>query len=321
MDQATPELHIICERDVGLFSLVQQVVATVPWALTERRVPIAYFGERTCYWTPNGYGGRDTVWEYYFEPLVDSHPVSAIPLGVRAALAERPPSPWDVGHRVDERTFASSNYGDHPDLRGRALPIPYQWDDPDADLRRQAKKVIDEFVRPRARLRREADRFAGAHLAGRPAIGVHVRGTDATSSSEPRAFRQGSLVPSRYVAAIDGLLARQPEAAVLVATDDQASLDHLARRFGERVVAYDAVRHDGGEAAGRDRRERPRGARGKEVAHRDRAARNGADAVVEYLLLSRCDHLVHNGSSLARTVLLNAPDMAHTNTHGRRAPR
>jgi hypothetical protein len=56
------------------------------------------------------------------------------------------------------------------------------------------------------------------------------------------------------------------------------------------------------------------------AADRDRAARNGEDAIVEYLLLSRCDHLVHNGSSLARMVLLNAPH-PHTNTHRRRALR
>jgi hypothetical protein len=50
---------------------------------------------------------------------------------------------------------------------------------------------------------------------------------------------------------------------------------------------------------------------------RDVAARNGEGAVVEYLLLSRCHHLVHNGSSLARTVLLNVPELPHTNTHRR----
>jgi hypothetical protein len=316
---ARPELHVICERDVGLFSLVQQVVANVVWAQAEGRVPVALFGERTCYWSPNGYCGKDTVWEYYFEPLVADHPASAIPEDVRATLRERPPSPWDVGYRVDEHTFATSHYGDHPDLRGRALPIPYEWDDPDGDLRARAKEVIDEFVRPRAHLRRLADGFASTHLAGRPAIGVHVRGTDATSSDERRAFRQGSLVLSRYVAAIDGLLAGRPDAVVLVATDDQASLDHLTRCFGERVVAYDAVRHVGGEPAGQG----PTGwiMPGYIAGDRDRAARNGADAVVEYLLLGRCDHLVHNGSSLARTVLLDAPGLPHTNTHGSRARR
>ena len=48
---------------------------------------------------------------------------------------------------------------------------------------------------------------------------------------------------------------------------------------------------------------------------RDRAAQNGEEAIVEYLLLSRCDFLVHNGSSLARTVLLTRPALRHINTH------
>jgi hypothetical protein len=148
--------------------------------------------------------------------------------------------------------------------------------------------------------------------------GVRARGTDATSSQELRAFRQGSLVLSRYVAEIERLLELQPRAKLFVATDEQASLDHLAKVFGPRVLAYESVRHQGGEAAGQG----PTGWIMPAYIARDRdgAAKNGEDAVVEYLLLSRCHYLVHNGSSLARTVLLNAPHLPHTNTHRRSLP-
>lgn len=313
------QLHVMCERDVGLFSLVQQVVANVPWALADGRTPVAYFGPRTCYWTPNGYRGGTTVWEYYFEAVVPSHPVEVISDHVRAALAERHPSPWEVGYRVDEATFASSHYGDHPELRGRALPIPYRWADPDPGLRRRAKAVIDKFVRPRAYIQRRADDFVATYLDGHEVIGVHVRGTDAASADERRDFRQGSLVLARYVEALEGLIAVHPRARVFVATDDQSSLDYLTDHFGERVVACDAVRHQGGEPAGQG----PTGwiMPAYIAGDRDRAARNGEDAVVEYLVLSRCDHLVHNGSSLARTVLLNVPAVPHTNTHAGGAAR
>jgi hypothetical protein len=103
-----------------------------------------------------------------------------------------------------------------------------------------------------------------------------------------------------------------------VATDEQASLDHVTKAFGRRVVAYDSVRHQGGEAAGQG----PTGWIMPAYIARDRdvAAMNGEDAVIEYLLLSRCHYLVHNGSSLARTVLLNAPRLPHTNTHRRSVP-
>jgi len=61
-------LHIICERDAGLFSLIQQVIANIPWAILEGRIPVVHFQGKTCYWTPDGYHDKDTVWEYYFEP-------------------------------------------------------------------------------------------------------------------------------------------------------------------------------------------------------------------------------------------------------------
>jgi len=80
--------------------------------------------------------------------------------------------------------------------------------------------------------------------------------------------------------------------------------------------SYDSIRHEGGESAGRD----PTGwVMPAYIAQdRDQTARNGEDPVVEYLLLSQCNYIVHNGSSLARTVLLKVPAMRHSNTHGRR---
>jgi hypothetical protein len=312
-------LHVVCERDVGLFSLIQQVIANIPWALAEHRIPVVHFGRGTCYWTPNGYRDGQTVWEYHFEPVIPGHPASSIPEPVRARLSAEPPSPHEVGYLADEHTFVSSHFGDHPQLTGTALRIPYRWDDPDDALRRQAKAIIDRYIRPRAYLLQKVDDFFASRMAGHHLIGVHARGTDATSRQELRPFRQGSLVLSRYVAEIERLLDTQPRAKILVASDEQATLDHLASAFGVRVIAYDTVRHRDGEAAGQG----PTGWIMPAYIARDRdvAARNGEDAVIEYLLLSRCHQLVDNGSSLARTVLLNAPELPHTNTHRRSVVR
>jgi len=41
-------LHVICERDAGLFSLIQQVIANIPWAIQEGRLPVVYFQGKTC---------------------------------------------------------------------------------------------------------------------------------------------------------------------------------------------------------------------------------------------------------------------------------
>jgi hypothetical protein len=307
------KLHIMCERDVGLFSLIQQVISNACWAIEEGRIPIAYFQDKTCYWKSDGYRGRETVWEYYFEPVVKEYPASRIPQRVRKIIRERHPSPFEIGYFANDRTFVSSHFGDHPALKGKALSIPYLWDDPHGPLRQVASTIIHRFIRPRSYILQKEINFFRQHMEGHYNIGVHMRGTDATSSQEVRAHRHGSLHPQRFVSEIRRLLEVWPAARIFVATDAEDSLALLRSAFGKGVFAYDTVRHEGGDPAGKG----PTGwimpayiVRGGNCA-----ARNGEDAVVEYLLLSRCDCLIHNGSSLARTVLLNVPHLPHINTH------
>lgn len=307
------KLHIMCERDVGLFSLIHQVIANIPWAIDADRIPIAFFQDKTCYWTPKGYRNRDTVWEYYFEPIVASYPASIIPRHVRGIIANNFPTAFDVGFFADENCYVSAHYGDHPALKGKTFPIPYLFDDPDDLARQVAHNILRRFIRPRDYLREKANRFLDQYSDGNPIIGVHVRGTDSISEEEQRPHRRGSLILSKYVSEIQRLIKAEPTASVFVATDAQSSLDQLRNAFGSRIIAYDSLRHQSGEAAGK-------GPTGWMVPayiakDRDRAARNAEEAVIEYLLLSRCIHLVHNGSSMARTVLLNVPQLLHTNTH------
>lgn len=306
-------LHIICERDAGLFSLIQQVIANIPWAIQEERIPIVYFQDKTCYWTPNGYHDKDTVWEYYFEPVVMAYPTSSIPQHLREIISNNHPSPYEVGYFADDHTFVSKHFGDHPTLRGKTLSIPYLWDDPDDGLRQEANDIIRRFIQPRDYVQQKVHHFFQQYMNGHHNIGVHVRGTDATSNQEIRPHRQGSLVLSKYVTEIQRLLEVRPTARIFVATDAQSSLEYLRKAFGTRVFAYNSIRHESGEAAGKG----PTGwiMPAYIAGDRDRAAKNGEDAVIEYLLLSRCNHLVHNGSSIARTVLLNVPQLPHTNTH------
>ncbi|MGA2329099.1 MAG: O-fucosyltransferase family protein [Bryobacteraceae bacterium] len=308
-------LHIICEKDVGLFSLVHQVISQIPWALQERRIPIAYFRERTCYWTPGGYRDSDTVWEYYFEPIVPSHPASAIPQHIREAISLSPPDYLEPGYFADENVFVSCHIGNHPDLEGKTLFIPHQLHDPDDSVRRKGGVITRRFVRPRAYLVEKADRFFREHMNRRYVIGVHIRGTDAVSEQQLREalYRRESLQLPNYVKEIERLLKAEPEAAIFVASDAQSSVDYIRDAFGSRVIAYDSIRHLGGELAGRG----PSGWLMPAYVTQDRvvAARNGEEAVIEYLLLSRCNYFVHNGSSLARMVLLKAPRLPDTNTY------
>jgi hypothetical protein len=310
-----PVLHVCRERDVGLFSLIQQVIANIPWALREGRIPVADFRHRTCYWTAHGYRDRDSVWEYYFEPIVAGYPAAAIPDYVSALVEGSFPDQSNLGYFADAHAYVTNHYGDHESLRGTSPRIPYTTGNPSAALRQHTSEIIRAFIRPRQYVERAVGRFYDNHMRGREVIGVHIRGTDAVSARETREYRQGSLDLERFAAAVTQQLNERPRARVLVATDAESSLRYLADALEDRVFFYDAVRHTTGEAAGRG----PTGCimPAYVAADSDTAARNGEDAVVEYLLLTRCSHLVHNGASLATTVLLHNPLMPHTNTHCR----
>jgi len=308
------KLHIICERDVGLFSLIQQVIANIPWALGEDRIPVAYFGDRTCYWTPGGYQHKNTVWEYYFEPIFPGYPAQRIPQWLCRAIADRFPSPFEVGYATEDGSFVTNHFGDHPELRGKALSIPYLIEDPTQELRNLTSTLIREYVRPRQSIREQACSFIVEHQFDEQfTIGVHARGTDAISALERRSHRRGSLALTRYAGELHNLLEIHPEAAIFVATDAKSSLQYFKHHFGSRVIAYDSIRHEKGPAAGRG----PTGWIMPAYIATDRAqaAKNGEQAIIECLLLSECDYLVHNGSSLARTALLKSPQLLHTNTH------
>ncbi len=304
---------LICERDVGLFSLIQQVIANIPRALAEDRIPIVLFGASCSYHTSKGYQNRDTVWEYYFEPVVSNAPAASVSADILARIPETHRLGKSVGHKIDERYYASAHFGDHPHLAGKALTIPWQWDDPNPTLRRKTAPIVKQYIRPRAYLTEKVERFYAEQLAGKPIIGVQIRGTDAVSQAETRAFRSGSLQPHAYIAAVERLLTKMPNARIFVATDAESSLAFMKEHFGDRVVAYDSLRQQSEKSAGRG----PQGClMPAYIADKpDAAARNGEEAILEYLLLCRSDVLVHNGSSLARTVLLTCPELPHIRTN------
>lgn len=305
--------HIICERDVGLFSLILQVIANIPWANHEGRTPIVFFNKRCAYWTPKGFRGKSNVWEYYFEPLHPDHSADTTPHDLLEKIQDNPPSEKYLGYFADPDTFVTNHFGDHPKSKRKALQIPYKWADPDISLRKKASEIIHQYIHPRAYILEQVDNFFNANLNGAFVIGLHIRGTDAGSKQERSPYRQGLLNLANYIREVKTCLDAHPDAKIFVATDSQASLEAIQSQFGTKVFAYDSIRHHSGEPAGQG----PTGhIMPKYISEdRERAAQNGMEAVIEYLLLTKSDVLIHNGAGIARTVLLTCPNLMHVNTY------
>ncbi|MEM7561568.1 MAG: hypothetical protein AAF353_00820 [Pseudomonadota bacterium] len=291
--EGPPQLVVIRERDVGLFSLFLQVVNTVQAIEPLVLIPIVWFDNRCVYFKEGGYRGRKTVWEYYFEPIDPDHSEDQIP---------------DLQNlKGMENTIYTSDY--YPDFA--AVPdadrIPFLSDVNDHH-RRIGANIVSKYIRPRDYIVQKVEGFYFRQLSGHFVIGMHIRGTDAIGSL----MREKEVEIVDYAAEADRIVsARRSQGEsgfrIFVATDDEKYVDGLRARYGERLVCYDAIRkrNESDKGAG------PTGALMPDYIANDPdvASKNGEDVVVEYMLLCKSDYFIYNISSVSRAVLITCPDL------------
>lgn len=144
-------------------------------------------------------------------------------------------------------------------------------------VRNRAADLIDRHIGPAPHVRDMVEEFI-ARWQGAAVIGVHYRGTDKVVDAR--------RVPYDEVAAkiADRLSAAGRHSQVFVATDEDAFVEFVRRRFPDRVLARDLFRSSDGRPI--------------DVVNDDGNYQKGLDAVVDCLLLSRTDFLIRTASNL-----------------------
>ena len=315
---------------MGLFSMVLQVLNTLHALEDQRiaRVPVALFGRALLYFQEHGHEERRTVWEYYFEPLVnevDERPLLAL-LGDRALdLLESKRKELELERGAVEfpqdlhllKPLSPGDRSNLEHLNTLVSNLDWAWTEnfqPTIDGRRPADNfqitqergadLVNRYVRPRSHLRRRAQTLYEAQLAGHYVIGVHVRGTDGHSAPA-----RGVEIPfDRYFSEIERRIERVGRDAcrVFLATDEDAIVSRFEERFGVLLVYCDVIRKvTGDEIFGHG----PTGQvmPGYIAKEGGSAVKNGDDAVLEYSLLTRSDVLIHNVSSLSFAARYSVP--------------
>ncbi len=311
-----PKFYILFEKDVGLFSLIQQVINHIPIVEQQKRIPIVFFTNRCCYWAKDGYHDRDTVWEYYFEPVIQNFSVSKIPNIAKDSIMSFDTTKTLSGFTINENIFATNHFGDHPDFKGKSLKIPYKWNDPNQQLRIKSSHIISQYIRPRNYIQKKVDTFINNNMKGNYVIGTHIRGTDVTDKQEHNFHRRASYDLNAYKVKIRSILKNHQQAKIFIATDSLAALKSLEQEFPNKTIHYSSIFHHSGNVSGTG----PTGwsIPGYLANDSQKAALNGEEAVIDYLLLSHSDFLIHNGSGLARTALLKSHSLDHYNVHSKK---
>jgi hypothetical protein len=178
----------------------------------------------------------------------------------------------------------------HPTVvlhHGLRSPDPVDLDDehfPRLDA--AAARVFLTALEPLLEIADAADRFAAGRLSRRPVVGLHVRHGNGEREERigGRATSRLNREPAALLAAYRSALAAAaaaggPYPTIFLATDSVTVQERFAVSLPGVVLYPKILRPAGGGAL-----------------HSDPADRGGPDALVEMLLLARCEALVHNDS-------------------------
>jgi hypothetical protein len=261
-----------------------------------------YFNRHCPYWTEGGYNGARNVWEYYFEPVSELR-ISDLVSVTQDELEGASVSDFRSREIALNTAPDSPGWIDTPPgvLASNVWPRPIT--PTHFRVPRRQRRLLADIVARRIRVRPEisvkADAFFAEHLAGRPFVGVHIRGREKAAERIFAGF-PGVLPIEVYTSAIDAHLVREPRALILCATDSDDALQQLANRYGSRVVAYPSHRLRSEEES---------------VGLHHRASSGidpailGEEVIIEWLLLSRSELLVHGQSNVSLAATLLAPAM------------
>jgi len=196
--------------------------------------------------------------------------------------------PSEIDHPEDVLVWLSWMFREEEFKSHRAI-FPKEWIRlKDDSLKRKiftdslalAKDIVDQ-----------ADLFERQHFSG-SVIGVHVRFTDNRTTF----FLKKVRPPEAYFPVIEDLMRNLEDAKIFLCSDNKSVVEMFQKRYNP-VIARDKYFSPEGSAIHSS----------KECADK---IKMGKDALVEMLLLSRCQHLIHGGSTFTKISRLMAPPNA-----------
>lgn len=214
----------------------------------------------------------NNVWEYYFYPVSSS----------KISPEESEYASFILPVSVSDKPLSE---------------IENQWDDHFLDNREYYNRTILKHLRIKEHIIESVDIFYNNNMKhNKNTLGVQIRGTDTAAISVPI---------NTYIQEIHSYLKEHQVTKIYVASDTYEALEKVKECFPELVIFYDCIRQtnfNGGKLHGESWK-RPGFKSPKDV---------GEEALIETLLLSKCDYIIHTKSSVAIAALLFNPQIGHT---------
>lgn len=268
--------HVIgCRSHVGFFSNFLAVLHQLQWCERNNKVPVVYWPAGSLYHDERGLNGviSDNVWDYYFYPVSQGS----------YCIEDQPCYEYSMdGYAIATLPF----------------PLPYQGFEhiiqlyPNKPLRAVMHGYIERYIQIKEPIADKIEQFYKQHIKDKFTVSIHLRGTDKHYEIGKIAYDQLFEEANKFA-----------PCQFYVATDEQKLLEQAQEKLQGPVISYDCFRSAGNHWAG---------IHYLNQYPQDRSrALLGEEALIECVLLSRCNVMVHTWSNLSISALLFNPDLEH----------
>lgn len=171
-------------------------------------------------------------------------------------------------------------------------------------------ELIQKHIRIKPHIQSRANEFANQHFQAKFVIGVHYRETDKMATLEGCAEQEATFVSYQDTyKAIEKLLkeVKQTDYAIFVATDSADFLKDIKNHYPHKVIATSSIRSEDG---------RPIHYNVKSSVPNYYYVQ-GTEAVIDCLLLSKCNFLIRTSSNLSLCAIFFNPELPHIELNDR----
>lgn len=289
----------------GFFADFLWAVNHLHYCIINNKVPVIYWGTPFSYYHKDGYRGSSNGWEYYFEPVSALSYKRGDHLHTESFYKDEllfTALCWyvqyiDNMHLLTEKERASLIAIDnHKEIYlsnkfsgQRKLAYPMQAHPYSTTFRSYVKEIIlNEFVILKPHVKNILEAFYKKNMENKKVIGIHLRGSFVASEvlDVPHAY----IFKEANKHASDGV-------QFFVATDQYPLLEEAKKKLNGPVIFYDCERFEKTTSP---------------HPHYKATPKMGEDVLVETLLLSKCDHLIHTLSNVSTAALYFNPNLEHT---------
>lgn len=250
------------------------VLNHLQWCQKNNKTPVVYWPKQGLYYDKRGLNGivSENIWDYYFYPVSDA--------------GYQPSDNPSYEYSIDGFAVAT-------------LPYPFPYAElahvkqiyPDKQLRKDMNELISSYIKIKKPTNNKIEEFYNNHLKDRFTVSIHLRGTDKHYETEPISLDRIFEEANKYA-----------PCQFYIATDEQRLLEEAQQRLKGDVISYDCFRSKNNQAGIHYQTNYP--------SERSRALL-GEEALIDCILLSRCNLMIHTWSNLSISALLFNPDIEH----------